>query len=319
MADLAIKGHPTRGKEVIEILEMLGGKNVINHGGSGNRIFYYIDTTNIICNGYGSGKLVGMDSYTLEEFLEKYPYKVGDTVACYVGIILKKETHTIIRMRWDSDKCRILYYLDNCDVIVVEDILYSIEYKTEQSKWEKIKNIDNLAITNEEAERNMIKIPEFQQSINLSQLNLDEIEVVLGDYEFVLKDSKTYFIKKKPNYPTTYAESCSILGFNKNYDLNNITTHDVVYDYKLQMLYRLLICLDAYWKIAGEELGLGKPWNPDWSTESEIKYVIEVYKDNIRKNSQYYTNTILSFPTSEMRDAFFENFKDLIEGCKKLL
>ena len=27
MAKLAIKGHPTRGKEVIEILEMFGGKN----------------------------------------------------------------------------------------------------------------------------------------------------------------------------------------------------------------------------------------------------------------------------------------------------
>ena len=30
-------------------------------------------------------------------------------------------------------------------------------------------------------------------------------------------------------------------------------------------------------------------------------------------------NTILTFPTEEMRDAFFENFKDLIEKCKELL
>ena len=318
MSNLAIKGHPTRGNEVIELLEMLGGSNIHNCSGTFNEC-YAIDN-NKICTIYTSvAKIDNHTIFTLEEFLEKYPYKVGDTVACYVGIILEKEYHTIVRMQWDSDKCRILYYLDNCNVIEVEDILYSIEYKTEQSKWEKIKNIDNLTITNEEDERNMIKIPEFQQSINLSQLNLDEIEVVLGDYEFVLKDSKTYFIKKKPNYPKTYAESCSVLGFNKNYDLNNITTHDVVYDYKLQMLYRLLICLDAYWKIAGEELGLGKPWKPEWSTESEIKYVIEVYKDNIRKNSQYYTNTTLSFPTPEMRNAFYENFKDLIENCKELL
>ena len=27
----------------------------------------------------------------------------------------------------------------------------------------------------------------------------------------------------------------------------------------------------------------------------------------------------LSFPTEEMRDAFYENFKDLIEQCKELL
>ena len=66
-------------------------------------------------------------------------------------------------------------------------------------------------------------------------------------------------------------------------------------------------------------MGLGKPWEPDWSTEDEIKYVIEVYRNNVRTNSQGYSNTILAFPTAEMRDAFYENFKDLIEQCKELL
>jgi hypothetical protein len=28
---------------------------------------------------------------------------------------------------------------------------------------------------------------------------------------------------------------------------------------------------------------------------------------------------ILAFPTEEMRDTFYENFKDLIEQCKELL
>lgn len=30
-------------------------------------------------------------------------------------------------------------------------------------------------------------------------------------------------------------------------------------------------------------------------------------------------NKILAFPTAEMRDAFFEDFKELIEQCKELL
>jgi hypothetical protein len=30
-------------------------------------------------------------------------------------------------------------------------------------------------------------------------------------------------------------------------------------------------------------------------------------------------NTILAFPTEEMRDEFYENFKYLIEQCKELL
>ena len=32
---LAIKGHPTRGNEVIELLKMMGGINESNHSGKG--------------------------------------------------------------------------------------------------------------------------------------------------------------------------------------------------------------------------------------------------------------------------------------------
>ena len=37
---LAIKGHSTRGKEVIEVLEMLGGKNFYNWSGFGGYAYY---------------------------------------------------------------------------------------------------------------------------------------------------------------------------------------------------------------------------------------------------------------------------------------
>lgn len=33
----------------------------------------------------------------------------------------------------------------------------------------------------------------------------------------------------------------------------------------------------------------------------------------------YESNVILDFPTKEMRDTFYENFKELIEECKELL
>ena len=87
----------------------------------------------------------------------------------------------------------------------------------------------------------------------------------------------------------------------------------------LESLRKLRICRDAYWKIAGEEMGLGKPWEPDWSTEYERKYVIEVYRNKVRTNSQGYSNTMLAFPTKEMRDAFRENFGSDIEFCKEFL
>lgn len=40
---LAIKGHPTRGKEVIELLEMMGGNNRFSLNGlSSNHACYFI-------------------------------------------------------------------------------------------------------------------------------------------------------------------------------------------------------------------------------------------------------------------------------------
>jgi hypothetical protein len=45
-----------------------------------------------------------------------------------------------------------------------------------------------------------------------------------------------------------------------------------------------------------------------------------VYTNNgIERDWELHINHILSFPTPEMRDAFYENFKELIESVKELL
>lgn len=80
MAQLAIKEHPTRGKEVIEILEMLGGKNNKRLYGECDKMVYLINSSyygEITCMPYVTDAYI---VFTLEEFLEKFPYKVGDKV-----------------------------------------------------------------------------------------------------------------------------------------------------------------------------------------------------------------------------------------------
>lgn len=110
MANLAIKGHATRSKEVIEILEMLSGNNsVYDLDGSDENAYYYIhhgyidaDHKDMIGEPHPEFK-----HYTLEEFLEKYPYKVGDKVKV-------KETgkDVIIEgMSWRNG-CKVIY--DTC-------------------------------------------------------------------------------------------------------------------------------------------------------------------------------------------------------------
>ena len=119
-------------------------------------------------------------------------------------------------------------------------------------------------------------------------------------------------VNKKPKYPKTFEECRAIL----NYMEGNMSGYKASLFASLQ---DLLICRDAYWKIAGEEMGLGKPWVPDWCNEDKLKYCIECSYGTIDKTVEFVWNCILSFPTEEMRDAFYENFKDLIEQCKELL
>lgn len=80
----------------------------------------------------------------------------------------------------------------------------------------------------------------------------------------------------------------------------------------------LYIARDAYWKIAGEQMGLDKPWEPDWN-DLNRKYFISLTCDGIGLYDDFRNPQFLVFPTKEMRDAFYENFKDLIETCKELL
>lgn len=103
MANLAIKGHATRGEEAIEILEMLGGKNVYQYEGYNVVSCLFIDE---VTNAIHSELLatiyckrnVKHHILTLEEFLEKFPYKVGDRVR----IPEYDSKVCICKMRWNS-------------------------------------------------------------------------------------------------------------------------------------------------------------------------------------------------------------------------
>ena len=67
-------------------------------------------------------------------------------------------------------------------------------------------------------------------------------------------------------------------------------------------------------------MGLGKPWEPDYTNTDEKKFSIWVDFGEIKLGGAFTTTQmVLSFPTEEMRDAFYENFKKEIEICKELL
>ena len=117
----------------------------------------------------------------------------------------------------------------------------------------------------------------------------------------------------KPQYPKTYEECCMVLK-------DACMTHKGGYKGDLiQAFQKLLICRDAYWQIAGEQMGLDKLWIPDLTDDSKYMYHLHSAKNKVSKGAFFQDNHVLAFPTEEMRDTFYENFKDLIESCKEFL
>jgi hypothetical protein len=154
---------------------------------------------------------------------------------------------------------------------------------------------------------------------------VEKIELALGDtHEIIVEVEKTFIVRKKPEYPKTYTECCKVLNIISGnvllFDNSNETNN---YVYGNEELYnnfdKLKVCRDAYWKLFGEQMGLDKPWSPNWE-DNTPKYSIFVYKNSICTDISIHANKILVFPTKEMRDIFYKNFKEeLIEKCKELL
>ena len=141
-------------------------------------------------------------------------------------------------------------------------------------------------------------------------------------YEFrdengnVIEAKKIVLEKKKPKCPESACECCIVLG------AKLMRTIEEGYKGELMKQFQLLItCRDAYWYCYAKETNMPFNWKPDWAMYSKPKHCI-IYSDNeIKWQGKHFVTEakVLAFPTAEMRDAFYENFKELIEVCKELL
>ena len=157
--------------------------------------------------------------------------------------------------------------------------------------------------------------------IDFTEYCEDKYIIDLSNYEIKKENGKTYAVRKQSKYPKTYEECCKAL-FPNSIELGKVLTSGYNCE-KLKKFGELLICRDAYWKIAGEQMGLGKPWVLPFherQNDEPIYFIVnklgEIYTDSA---NIIIDNRILAFPTEEMRDYFYENFKELIEKCKYFL
>lgn len=285
MANLAIQGHATRGSEVIALLEMLGGKNTAHFKGEKAGLAYYIEVDkSICCIDIEFEYHTEFYKITVEEFEEKFPYKVGDKVS---SKYLKN--YEISKMEWESINNRVIY-------------------KLREMGWY---SADELQPYKEET-MGTITIDDFKA--NTKEWLIDRLHGMIIS-EAIKTIGNIHDELHKPQYPKTYEECCDVIGLHQ-------LELPIALGYKaeiIETLQQLLICRDAYWKIAGEQMGLDKPWEPDWLNVEQDKYVLFTHNNAICSNRYVLGHNILAFPTEEMRDAFYENFKELIETCKELL
>lgn len=290
MAQLAIKGNKTSGWLVISLLKMMGGKdNIIPCDGTGD-FCYFIDSDGIIKYQTKWNKdKARFKQYTYGEFVEEFPFKVGDEVR--LGILDKVR---ITNAYWDSCSDQVIYEALSVNGGREYDCLNASQLSPckEQTSPDKAK-APSLEGQDYSGGRCGYKIPEG--------FEFDKV----GNGEIILKP-------KKKELPKTYEECCEVIG---------ISRHDVEIDlpqpYQQNMfnLFKLLICRDAYWKLADD-------WKPGWNGyygDSGLKYCIFQDGSALRLDDTISRGCILMFPTAEMRDTFYENFENLINECKELL
>lgn len=425
MAQLALKGHPTRGKEVIEILEILGGKNSNNLKAISKSYFYYIKDAIIDNMSYLEMAFTeGFKTYTLEEFEEKFPYKVDDVVVnhkygkgditqmlwidneivyeihfedymayckanelckydAFKGLLLQELTEYLShatreeldktmneieialapfkvgdkvivkgyeKMGEDEVICVFKTYDDDIKYktknhldthYFMEDSLTRVEKSNKEkgvnlqklerqldealaketpeslNKWmdEENMNTNNLCTRCVYAVDNHCGLRGFTNDFNRPYCSARNTDKLPNGFE-LQPDGYFSWVDSKPQYPKDYVECCKVLGISRD-DVEIDLPHP--YQQKIFNLFKLHICRDAYWKVYGEQMGLGKPWEPDWTNTNSNKYCIYYVGDEIKKQPMLEVRHFLAFPTKEMRDTFYENFKDLIEQCKELL
>lgn len=133
--------------------------------------------------------------------------------------------------------------------------------------------------------------------------------IVNKDYELMINPEGDSFVIPKLKFPKTVEECYEILNKETGLEYSSGKCEGYRGD-ELTEFQKLLVCRDVYWKLLGD-------WQP---SKHEIVYKISRLDGRIiMDDDRFGEEVILEFPTREIRDMFWDNFKSLIEYCKKLI
>ena len=99
------------------------------------------------------------------------------------------------------------------------------------------------------------------------------------------------------------------VDFNINIASEHINDIPIGLGKPMLALMRLLVCREVYCQ----------GWKPNWTDATENKYCIINDSNKIQTPMYVFVSRVLSFQSTEIRDKFLENFRDLIEEAKELI
>ena len=269
-----------------------------------------------------------------EETKPKPKFKVGDRVITNKGYIGKFEG-------WVSDyQVRVLFEESGCNVVIHPKDLKLAEEETKPNVIEEAKtHLDSIkdawicpkgyqfvdengnVINATKIVLEKLVVPKFKKGDKIKDKNnrvwyveqvgnkhfdISRIPNGGSGYFVPIEDQDYYELAPDIELPKTFEECVSVLmreGGNRM-SLEQMNT-----------FRKLIDARNAYWTIYGKENGLEKPWEPTTETVYCISRSNNVMKCSYRGGK----SNVLEFPTEEMRDIFYENFKEEIEICKELL
>ena len=160
------------------------------------------------------------------------------------------------------------------------------------------------------------------ERVNSSYYNLAGVGFMWSDEMFedtmsgMPRELRYLETKDVRDLPRSYRDCCKVLNIPfkmgltyKDEEGTTMTLRRYIQD--AEEWTRLLVCRDAYWKLANN-------WVPDYKSK-EKKPCIMKRGGKVVIGTTIENSRILTFPTKEMAEAFEKNFHVLISLCAKFL
>lgn len=298
---LAIQGHPTRGKEVIQIFKDLGTESLMDHTGSHIDWVYFRDDSLspnklIVSTDIAFLKGYGYKVHTLEEFETQFPFKIGDKVIDHEG-----DVAIITGFAYIEEKLGYSLQYENGRGTATSGIL---------KPYKEMKEERNITLTLDKAKEWYKKGGELKeialQAFTEKELNpLPKSWKEFCDQYSNINDTE-YFIDTYSNIErlnNVVHNHCRLMNTDKNICPSKESAESHLAMIQLEQLR------NCWWN----------SWGPDWNDDQQPKYCVTYYHGEFKIRALYEARHFLSFPTREMAEEFLKCFKDLIEKAGDLI